>query len=54
MTDSTPAVPGEHGRAALMVDADNTAAISAYRRPGMSGRTFAAAARARESAGPRR
>lgn len=43
----------EHGRAALMVDADNTAAVAAYRRAGMSGRAFgAAAARARGSAGP--
>ncbi|MET7482976.1 GNAT family N-acetyltransferase [Streptomyces sp. NPDC005538] len=44
----------EHGRAALMVDSDNTAAIGAYRRAGMSGRMFAAAARAWGSAGPRR
>jgi GNAT superfamily N-acetyltransferase len=43
----------EHGRAALMVDTDNTAAIAAYRRAGMSGRAFgAAAARAWGSAGP--
>jgi GNAT superfamily N-acetyltransferase len=34
----------EHGRAALMVDADNTAAVAAYRRAGMSGRKFGAAA----------
>jgi len=43
----------EHGRAALMVDADNTAAVAAYRRAGMSGRTFGAAvARAWGSAEP--
>lgn len=42
----------EYGRAALMVDADNPAAIAAYRRAGMRGREFAAAARARGSAGP--
>ncbi|SED81216.1 Acetyltransferase (GNAT) family protein [Streptomyces sp. 3213] len=36
----------EYGRAALMVDADNSAAIAAYRRAGMRGREFAAAARA--------
>ncbi|WP_262063476.1 GNAT family N-acetyltransferase [Streptomyces sp. STR69] len=41
----------EYGRAALMVDADNPAAIAAYRRAGMRGREFAAAARARGSAG---
>lgn len=44
----------DHGRAALMVDADNAPAIAAYRRAGMRGRLFgAAAARARGSAGPR-
>nr|WSY52693.1 hypothetical protein OG999_22940 [Streptomyces sp. NBC_00886] len=42
----------EHGPAALMVDADNVAAIAAYRRAGMSGPAFAAAARAWGSAGP--
>ncbi|MGX9888499.1 GNAT family N-acetyltransferase [Streptomyces sp. NPDC002276] len=42
----------EYGRAALMVDADNPAAIAAYRRAGMRGREFAAAARAWGSAGP--
>jgi len=42
----------EYGRAALMVGADNPAAIAAYRRAGMRGREFAAAARARGSAGP--
>ncbi len=42
----------EYGRAALMVDADNPAAIAAYRRAGMRGREFAAAARARGSAEP--
>ncbi|MEV6502156.1 GNAT family N-acetyltransferase [Streptomyces prunicolor] len=47
----------EHGRAALMVDADNTAAVAAYRRAGMSGRLFGAAvaraggARGRRNAG---
>jgi len=34
----------EYGRAALMVDADNAAAVAAYRRAGMSGRAFGAAA----------
>ncbi|MFI6617390.1 GNAT family N-acetyltransferase [Streptomyces sp. NPDC050528] len=43
----------EYGRAALMVDADNSAAVAAYRRAGMSGRVFGAAAvRARGSAEP--
>ncbi|WP_406123504.1 GNAT family N-acetyltransferase [Streptomyces sp. NBC_00989] len=43
----------EHGRAALMVDADNTAAVAAYRRAGMRGREFGAAvARAWGSAEP--
>ncbi|MGH1555624.1 GNAT family N-acetyltransferase [Streptomyces sp. L7] len=42
----------EYGRAALMVDADNPAAIAAYRRAGLRGLEFAAAARARGRAGP--
>ncbi|MER6353094.1 GNAT family N-acetyltransferase [Streptomyces sp. NPDC001634] len=33
----------EHGRAALMVDADNTAAVAAYERIGMTKRLFRAA-----------
>ncbi|MEU6141610.1 GNAT family N-acetyltransferase [Streptomyces sp. NPDC047081] len=37
----------EHGRAALMVDADNAPAIAAYERTGMKGRRFAAAGVAR-------
>ncbi|MER6983442.1 GNAT family N-acetyltransferase, partial [Streptomyces carpinensis] len=32
-----------YGRAALLVDADNTPAIRAYERAGMRGRLFAAA-----------
>ncbi|MEV5437762.1 GNAT family N-acetyltransferase [Streptomyces sp. NPDC052682] len=34
----------DHGRAALMVDAGNTPAVAAYRRAGMSGQLFGAAA----------
>ncbi|MFC8518916.1 GNAT family N-acetyltransferase [Streptomyces sp. NPDC057257] len=38
----------EHGRAALMVDADNAPAIAAYERAGMWGRRFGAAGVARQ------